>query len=103
LIAMVGDRSLSMRAAKELLPQIESGEDTRQAAQRLNLLTLEDDLEIREAVAATLEAFPEAVADYRRGKTAAIGRLIGETIKRTGGRASPDAVRRLLVEALASD
>ena len=28
-----------------------------------------------------IEAFPAAVADYRRGKTAAIGRLIGETIK----------------------
>jgi aspartyl-tRNA(Asn)/glutamyl-tRNA(Gln) amidotransferase subunit B len=40
------------------------------------------------------------VADYRGGKKAAIGRLIGETIKRTGGRANPDAVRRLLERAL---
>ena len=55
---------------------------------------------MRDAVAATLTAFPAAVADYRGGKKAAIGRLIGETIKRTGGRASPDQVRGLLEEAL---
>ena len=30
----------------------------------------------------------------KSGKKAAIGRLIGETIKRTGGRANPDQVRR---------
>ena len=45
---------------------------------------------------ATLEAFPAAVTDYQSGKKAAIGRLIGETIKRTGGRANPDQVRRIL-------
>ena len=55
-----------------------------------------------EAARATLEAFPAAVADYQGGKKAAIGRLIGETIKRTGGRANPDQVRRIL-ESLLSD
>jgi aspartyl-tRNA(Asn)/glutamyl-tRNA(Gln) amidotransferase subunit B len=103
LIGMVGANVLTLRAAKELLPQIEEGESSRTAAERLNLLSLDDDSTIRTAVVETLQAFPEAVADYRRGKTAAIGRLIGETIKRTGGRANPDSVRRLLIEALTSD
>ena len=49
-----------------------------------------------EAARAALEAFPAAVTDYQSGKKAAIGRLIGETIKRTGGRANPDQVRRIL-------
>lgn len=103
LIDMVEADELTMRAAKELLPQLAAGEAPRAAAERLNLLSLDDDSAIRAAVAETLNAFPAAVADYRNGKTAAIGRLIGETIRRTGGRANPDAVRRLLVEALASD
>jgi Asp-tRNA(Asn)/Glu-tRNA(Gln) amidotransferase B subunit len=47
-----------------------------------------------------MEAFPAAVRDFRGGKRAAIGRLIGETIRRTGGRASPDQVRRVLEEEL---
>lgn len=100
LIAAVKGGELTLRAAKELLPQIGDGESPRDAAARLNLLTLEDDDAVNRAVEETLAAFPAAVADYRGGKTAAIGRLIGETIKRTGGRANPDTVRRLLEEAL---
>ena len=72
------------------------------AAARLNLLALGEQAVIREAVLETMEAFPAAVRDYRNGKTAAIGRLIGETIRRTGGRASPDQVRRVLEEELAN-
>lgn len=103
LISMVGNGDLTLRAAKELLPRLVADEDPRRAAERLNLLSLDDDIALRAAVAETLAGFPEAVSDYRRGKTAAIGRLIGETIRRTGGRANPDAVRRLLVEAMASE
>jgi aspartyl-tRNA(Asn)/glutamyl-tRNA(Gln) amidotransferase subunit B len=66
----------------------------------LNLLSLDDADAIQTAVAETLAAYPEAVADYRGGKKAAIGRLIGETIRRTGGRARPDDVRQRLEEAL---
>ena len=42
------------------------------------------------------------VQDYLGGKKAAVGRLIGETMKRTGGRARPDAVRAAL-QALLDD
>src|SRR5215203_2893313 len=93
---------LSGRAAKELLPQLGEGESVLAAAARLNLMALGEEAVIREAVLQTMEAVPAAVRDYRNGKTAAIGRLIGETIRRTGGRASPDQVRRVLEEELNS-
>ncbi len=101
LMEAVETGDITGRAAKELLPQIGPDELPREAAARLNLLSLNDADTVRTAVHETLEAFPEAVADYRRGKKAAIGRLIGETIKRTGGRAGPDEVRSRLEEALA--
>jgi aspartyl-tRNA(Asn)/glutamyl-tRNA(Gln) amidotransferase subunit B len=94
---------LTGRAAKELLPQIDDGELPREAAARLNLLVLRDQDELRRAALATLAAFPAAVTDYRNGKTAAIGRLIGETIRRTEGRARPDLVRQVLEEELSRD
>lgn len=87
---------LSGRAGKELLPQLSEGESVLAAAARLNLLALGEEGAIREAVRETMRAFPAAVDDYRGGKTAAIGRLIGETIRRTGGRANPEQVRRAL-------
>jgi len=100
LLDMISAEELTLRAAKELLPQVGDGESPRRAAARLNLLALEDEGAVRAAVAEALAANPAVVADYRGGKQAAIGRLIGESIKRTGGRAKPDQVRRLLEEAL---
>jgi aspartyl-tRNA(Asn)/glutamyl-tRNA(Gln) amidotransferase subunit B len=91
---------LSGRAAKQLLPQLGEGEPVLAAAARLNLLVLGEEAVIRQAVLETMEAFPAAVHDYRGGKAAAIGRLIGETIRRTGGRANPEQVRQVLVEEL---
>ena len=93
---------LTGRAAKELLPQIGEGEAVLAAAADLNLLVLAEEDVIRNVVLETMQALPAAVNDYRAGKTAAIGRLIGETIRRTGGRASPDQVRRVLEEELSS-
>jgi Asp-tRNA(Asn)/Glu-tRNA(Gln) amidotransferase B subunit len=40
------------------------------------------------------------VADYKSGKKAAIGRLMGETIRVTGGRGRPEIVRTVLEELL---
>ncbi|MFN8665296.1 MAG: Asp-tRNA(Asn)/Glu-tRNA(Gln) amidotransferase subunit GatB [Thermomicrobiales bacterium] len=100
LLDALDEGALTGRAAKELLPQIEEGEMPRAAAVRLNLVALNDEGPVIEAARATLDAFPAAVADYKGGKKAAIGRLIGETIKRTGGRANPDQVRRILESEL---
>jgi len=100
LLDIVIAGELTGRAAKELLPELGPDEQPRDAAIRLNLLVLNDDGAVRDAARATVEAFPAAVEDFRAGKQAAIGRLIGETIKRTGGRAKPDDVRRILLEEL---
>jgi aspartyl-tRNA(Asn)/glutamyl-tRNA(Gln) amidotransferase subunit B len=101
LIDLVESGEMTGRAAKELLPQLTFGESVRDAAGRLSLLSMDDQDAVRTAARTAIEAFPAAVEDYRRGKTAAIGRLIGETIRNTGGRAKPDEVRAILVEELA--
>ena len=95
--------TLTSRAAKDMLPQIQPGELPAAAAYRLNLLSLNDSDTVETAVREALEANPAAVADYRSGKKAAIGRLIGEAMKRTGGRARPDQVRERLTAALDAD
>ncbi|MGI9253942.1 MAG: GatB/YqeY domain-containing protein, partial [Thermomicrobiales bacterium] len=100
LLDLVGSGAVTARAVKELLPELGEGELPSVAAARMNLLALDNEEEVREAALATIAAFPAAVADFRSGKQAAIGRLIGETIKRTGGRAKPDQVRVLLIEEI---
>ncbi|MCD6029733.1 MAG: glutamyl-tRNA(Gln) amidotransferase, subunit [Thermomicrobiales bacterium] len=103
LLDALDDGKLTGRAAKELLPLMQEGEPVLEAAARHDLLVLDEEDAIRSAVLETMAATPAAVADYRGGKTAAIGRLIGETIRRTGGRANPDQVRRILEQELAGE
>lgn len=102
LVSAVEAAEMTPGAAKQLLPRLEWAEDVLTAARRFDLIALDDDDVVRTAIVETIAALPEAVADFQRGKSAAIGRLIGETIRRTGGRAKPDVVRRLLLEALGS-
>ena len=45
-------------------------------------------------------ANPKSVEDYRKGKEKAIGFLVGQTMKETGGKAEPGEVKRLLKELL---
>jgi aspartyl-tRNA(Asn)/glutamyl-tRNA(Gln) amidotransferase subunit B len=100
LLDALADGALTARAAKEVVRNIGAGDGVLQVAERLDLLVLDEEESVRAAAQETMEAFPAAVADYTGGKMAAIGRLIGETIRRTGGRARPDQVRRILEDEL---
>ncbi len=101
LLEALSEGVLTSRAAKELLPLLDDDELPRAAAARLNLLVLGEEDVVRLAAIDAMGAFPAAVTDFKGGKNAAIGRLIGETIRRTDGRASPDQVRRILEEEMA--
>ncbi len=100
LVALVRDGRLTGRAAKDLISNLGEDESPGEAAARLNLLAMDDADEVLEAARSVIDSNPAAAADYRGGKQAAIGRLIGETMRRTGGRAKPDDVRATLVTLL---
>ncbi len=100
LVDMVEGKKLTGGAAKSVLLGMEENESPAVAAERLNLLAMDDDGAVKDAAMAAIEANPAAVEDFRGGKQAAIGRLIGDVMKRTGGRAKPDDVRAALLELL---
>jgi aspartyl-tRNA(Asn)/glutamyl-tRNA(Gln) amidotransferase subunit B len=100
LVEAVEGKTLTGRAAKEVLGQLQADELPSKAAERLNLVSIDDDEAVRAAAQEAIDANPSVAADFRGGKQAAIGRLIGETMKRTGGRAKPDAVRAALLALL---
>ncbi len=103
LVSTIESGALTGRAAKDVLPQLEPDEMPSAAAARLNLLSINDRAAVVDAAKAAIEANPAVVADFKGGKQAAIGRLIGETMKRTGGRAKPDEVRQTLLDLLAAE
>ena len=51
-------------------------------------------------VARVVAANPQALADYRAGKAAALSFLVGQVMKETRGRANPALVNQLLLAAL---
>lgn len=103
LVDLVDARKLTGSAAKSVLAGLEEGEMPSVAAERLNLVAIDDDGAVKAAAQAAVDANPAAVADFQSGKQAAIGRLIGDTMKRTGGRAKPDDVRAALLELLTNN
>ncbi len=100
LVESVEAGKLTARVAKDVLPQVEGDELPIHVAERLNLLLMNDEDSVTKAAHEAIDANPDAVADYLGGKKAAVGRLIGETMKKTGGRATPDAVRGALIAVL---
>jgi aspartyl-tRNA(Asn)/glutamyl-tRNA(Gln) amidotransferase subunit B len=56
--------------------------------------------ELASVVDAVVSAHPDAVESYRAGEHKAIGFLVGQVMRETGGRADPKAVNDMLREAL---
>jgi aspartyl-tRNA(Asn)/glutamyl-tRNA(Gln) amidotransferase subunit B len=70
---------------------------------RLNLgKTSGDDAALLGAIREVITENPKAIEDYRAGKNGALNFLVGQTMKKTRGRADPGELNRLMVAALKS-
>jgi aspartyl-tRNA(Asn)/glutamyl-tRNA(Gln) amidotransferase subunit B len=61
---------------------------------------LADAGELAAVVDRVLSSHPKVVEDWKGGKKAALGFLVGQVMKSTGGRANPALVNALLAEKL---
>jgi aspartyl-tRNA(Asn)/glutamyl-tRNA(Gln) amidotransferase subunit B len=77
-----------------------SGGDPASIVKAKGLLQVEDEGEILRWVEEILAANPKIVADIKAGKESALGALVGQVMKKSGGRANPPAVNRLLRQKL---
>lgn len=64
---------------------------------------IESEEEIGKMVEEAMSENPEAVQDYKKGKTSAVQVLIGAVMQRSKGKASPTKVRELLEKKLKSE
>jgi aspartyl-tRNA(Asn)/glutamyl-tRNA(Gln) amidotransferase subunit B len=64
------------------------------------LAQINDDELIAERIRTVLAANGDAVAQYRAGKAAALGFLVGQVMKATSGQANPKRVNELLRKML---
>jgi aspartyl-tRNA(Asn)/glutamyl-tRNA(Gln) amidotransferase subunit B len=101
LLRLVEDGTISGKMAKDVFQKMfRSGEDAETIVTREGLRQVADSGALAAVIDEVLAANPRAVEDYRRGKKAAAGALVGQVMKATQGKANPGLVNSLLQEKL---
>ncbi len=101
LAALVEAGGVSGTSAKEALAiAFETGEAPVSVIEARGLGRIADGDAVRAVVDAVVAANPAAVADYRAGKAQAVGFLVGQAMKATGGRGDAGAVRAAILARL---
>ena len=101
LIRLIEDATISGKIAKEVFEKMyRSGEDARSIVSREGLTQVADAGALGAVVDGVLAEHAKVVEDYKAGKKAALGFLVGQVMKATAGKASPGVVNSLLAEKL---
>ena len=101
LAELMGSRRINSATAKKLLSRlVEADFSPSEAVEREGLAQILDRAELLLLVERAVRESEKAVADYRRGKTAARGALQGKIMALSGGRADPELSAELLLEVL---
>ena len=101
LLRLIDDGTISGKIAKDVFEKMyRTGQDAPSIIEREGLTQVADSGELSRIVDQVLAANPKVVEDWRSGKKAALGFLVGQVMKATQGRANPGLVNRLLGEKL---
>jgi aspartyl-tRNA(Asn)/glutamyl-tRNA(Gln) amidotransferase subunit B len=102
LVALVGSGELSGKLAKEIFPRMfETGDTARAIMEREGLRQISDSGALDAILDGVIAANPKQVEQYRAGKTAVLGFLVGQAMKASRGQANPASVNELLKQKLA--
>lgn len=97
LVGMVVKGEISGKLAKEIFPKMfASGDEARAIMEREGLQQISDSGALEKIVDEVLAANPKQVEQYKGGKTAVIGFLVGQVMKASRGQANPGQVNEIL-------
>ncbi len=97
LVSLVEQGKISGKIAKRVFAEIfESGGDPEEIVEEQGLLQISDRDELEAVVERVIGENPGPVGDFQSGKKAALGFLVGQVMKATGGQANPKLVNQLL-------
>ena len=101
LVALVEEGTISTSAGRSVFERMaQSGESARSIVESEGLAQIDDSDLLGAAVREVVDGNPDAVASYRGGKTGTLGFLVGQVMRRTGGKANPRAARAMLLDIL---
>jgi len=101
MVKMIDDGVISVKIAKEILPEItEKGGSPQALVEKKGLTQISDAIELENVVKKVIKANDKSVNDYKAGKKNALAHLVGEIMKETRGKANPKIVNELLLKKL---
>jgi aspartyl-tRNA(Asn)/glutamyl-tRNA(Gln) amidotransferase subunit B len=101
LVALIHKGEISGKLAKEIFPKmLASGEAAPAIIEREGLKQISDAGTLERMIDEVLEKNCKQVEQYRSGKTAVLGFLVGQVMKASRGQANPAAVNELLKKKL---
>jgi aspartyl-tRNA(Asn)/glutamyl-tRNA(Gln) amidotransferase subunit B len=102
LVSLIAKGEISGKLAKEILPKMfDSGEAASVIIDREGLKQISDSGALEKIIDEVLAANPKQVEQYKSGKTAVAGFLVGQIMKASRGQANPAAVNEMLKQKLA--
>jgi aspartyl-tRNA(Asn)/glutamyl-tRNA(Gln) amidotransferase subunit B len=101
LLQLVEKGTISLKAAREIFPEVySSGKTPEQIIQEKGLVQLSDEGALDKIIVEVLAENPTQVAQFKDGKQQVLGFLVGQVMKASGGKANPGKVNELLKKKL---
>ena len=104
LVTRIVDNTISGKMAKEVFQAMWNEEGSPdQIIENRGLKQLSDTSELESVVKEVLKEHPQQVDQYISGKEKVLGFLVGQVMKKTGGKANPKVVNELVKESIRVD
>ncbi|MFB3784971.1 MAG: Asp-tRNA(Asn)/Glu-tRNA(Gln) amidotransferase subunit GatB [bacterium] len=103
LVQMVDQGAINQNIAKRVInDMVQTGHPPRRIVQEKGLEVVDDTAAIEKIVEEIIAENPDPVASFRAGREQALNFLLGQAMRKSRGKASPDAVREMLLRKLRS-
>ncbi len=97
LLRLVEDGTVSLKVAREIFPELyASGKPAEEIIKAKGLTQVSDEGALAKIIDDVIAKNPQQVAQYKAGKEAVLGFLVGQAMKASGGKANPGKVNELL-------
>ena len=101
LISLIEKKAISGKIAKVVFDEMFStGRNAADIVKEKGLMQMSDRSSIEPIIDEVIEANPDSVAGYKAGKEKLFGFFVGQVMKKTAGKASPQMVNEILKEKL---
>ncbi|MGD2175882.1 MAG: Asp-tRNA(Asn)/Glu-tRNA(Gln) amidotransferase subunit GatB [Candidatus Brocadiaceae bacterium] len=101
LIQLLDEGRINAQVARDIMRKmVETGKDASELVREEGVEQISDEDELARIIQQVIEENPRPVQDYLGGKEQAVGPLVGQVMRLTGGKADPRLANQMLRERL---